>query len=39
MPAAVDDNMLVATLAAQFARSGGIDADQLPTAVARLSAG
>ncbi|GEM71970.1 hypothetical protein SAQ01S_17360 [Sphingomonas aquatilis NBRC 16722] len=38
MPAEVDDNMLIATLAAQFA-SGGIDADQLRTAVARLSAG
>lgn len=38
MPAKVDDNMLIATLAAQFA-NGGIDADQLRTAVARLSAG
>jgi hypothetical protein len=38
MPAEVDNNMLIATLAAQFA-NGGIDADQLRTAVARLSAG
>lgn len=38
MPVEVDDNMLIATLAAQFA-SGGIDEDQLRTAVARLSAG
>ncbi|MFS0773172.1 integrase arm-type DNA-binding domain-containing protein [Sphingomonas sp. 1P08PE] len=38
MPAEVDDNMLIATLAAQFA-GGGIDADQLRSAVARLAAG
>ncbi len=38
LPAEVGDNMLIATLAAQFA-NGGIDADQLRTAVARLSAG
>lgn len=37
MPAEVNDNMFIATLGAQFA-SGGIDADQLRTAVARLSA-
>jgi integrase len=34
---AVDDNMLLATLAAQFA-NGGIDADQLRAAIGRIAA-
>jgi hypothetical protein len=38
VPTEIDDNMLIATLAAQFA-NGRIDADQLRAAVARRHAG